>query len=344
MTITRYERPGLAASALLLALRLPVGLQQTIGELRYRGRSSGRHIALPVSYVRVGDSVVVRVANAATKTWWRNFRSPHPASIRIGGFWSTGIGHVVAPGSLEHEEVVALYQKAHPRHRIHTNDPYVVIVVSAEKTMPSRRELSRRWFVAVTAGETLGFAAPAVAGALTVDSAPGMIAAALLIAAVVEGGVLAFFQSRVLRWWLPEFPVRDWIVATTAGAVVAWTVGLAPVLYGDRLGNWPAVVQIPAVAAGALVIVFAIGVAQWYVLRRWSERAVLWIWGNAVGWIAGLAAFTTVTTPLWRTGQSTMVTAVIGALGGVVMAAVVAVTTGIFLVRILVPGHLRASV
>lgn len=343
MTTTRYERPGLGASALLMALRLPVGLQQTIGELRYRGRASGRHIAVPVSYVRVGDSVVVRVANAATKTWWRNFRSPHPASIRINGVWLTGIGHVVAPGSLEHEKADAVYQNAHPRQRIDVDDPYVVIDVGAEKTTPSRRELSRRWFVAVTAGETLGFAAPAAAGALTVDSAPGVIAAALLIAAAIEGGVLAFFQSRVLRWWLHEFPTRDWVMATAAGALVAWTVGLVPVLYGDRVGNWPAAVQVPVVTAGALVMVFAIGVAQWYVLRRWSDRAVLWIWGNAVGWIAGLAAFTTVTTPLWRAGQSPMVTAVIGALGGLVMAAVVAVTTGLFLVRMLGLGHLRAS-
>ncbi|MEU2035881.1 hypothetical protein [Nocardia amamiensis] len=253
------------------------------------------------------------------------------------------MGHVAVPGSLEHEEVEAFYQKAHPRQQIDVDDPYVVIVVGAEKTTLSRRDLRRRWVVAVTAGETFGFAAPAAAGALTADSAPGVIAAALLIAAVIEGGVLALFQGRVLRWWLHEFPTCDWIMATVAGALVAWTVGLMPVLYGDQFGRWPIAVQIPVVAAGAIVMVFAIGVAQCYVLRRWSDRAALWIWGNAVGWIAGLAAFAAVTSPLWRAGQSTMVTAMIGALGGLVMAAVAAATTGLFLVRILAPWHLRAS-
>ncbi|WP_159850723.1 hypothetical protein [Nocardia sp. CY41] len=70
----------------------------------------------------------------------------------------------------------------------------------------------------------------------------------------------------------------------------------------------------------------------------------IWIWANAVGWIAGLTAFMAVTSPLWRAGQSAATTAVIGALGGVVMAAVMAAMTGAFLVRILKPGHLRAAV
>ncbi|MEV6325305.1 hypothetical protein AB0M45_29615 [Nocardia sp. NPDC051787] len=291
----------------------------------------------------MGDSVIVRVANAATKTWWRNFRSPHQVSIRMDCVWVRGSGRVVAPGSLEHEEVQAVYQKAHPRQRIDVDDPYVVIAVGAEQTTLSRRNLRRRWFAAVTAGETLGFAAPAAAGALTAASAPAVIAAALLIAAAIEGGVLALFQSRVLRWWLPGFPARDWIMATAAGALVAWTVGLVPVLYGDRFGDLPVAVQIPAVATGAIVMLFAIGVAQWSVLRHWSDHAVLWIWGNAVGWIAGLAAFAAVTSPLWQAGQSTTVTAMIGALGGLVMAAVVAAATGLFLVRILAPRHLCAS-
>ncbi|WP_280247913.1 hypothetical protein [Nocardia abscessus] len=218
-----------------------------------------------------------------------------------------------------------------------------MIDVGAVKVVPSRRDLGRRWFVAVTSGETLGFAVIASVGALTADSAPGVIAAALLMAGAVEGGVLGWFQARVLRSRLRGFAARDWVATTVVGAVAAWTVGLIPLLYRDRIGDWPIGIQMPTVSAGAIVMLFALGVAQWYVLRQWSDRAVLWIWANAVGWIAGLSAFLVVTGPLWRPGQSAAVTAVIGALAGLVMAAVMAATTGAFLVRILEPGHLRAS-
>ncbi|UAK31364.1 hypothetical protein K8O92_26730 [Nocardia asteroides] len=218
-----------------------------------------------------------------------------------------------------------------------------MIDVGAGKVVPSRRDLGRRWFVAVTSGEALGFVLLACVGALIADSSPGVIAAALLIAGAVEGSVLGWFQARVLRSRLRGFAARDWVAATVVGAVVAWTVGLLPLLYGDRIGDWPIGIQMPTVSAGAIVMVFALGVAQWYVLRQWSDRAVLWIWANAVGWITGLSAFLVVTGPLWRPGQPAVVTAVIGALAGLVMAAVMAATTGAFLVRILEPGHLRAS-
>lgn len=341
VTTIKYETPGLGSSAVLMALRLPVGPRRTIGELRYKGPSSGRHIALPVSYVRVDDSVVVRVRDSGTKTWWKDFRSPHPVSIRINGIWLTGHGHLVAPGSLEHEEVEVVYQNAHARQQVDALDPYVVIDVETSEMALPRRDLGRRWFVAVTVGETLGFAAPASAGALTAGSASGVVAAALLMAGAIEGGVLGLFQAHVLRRRLRGFPSGQWVAATVVGALVAWTVGLIPVLYGDRIGNWPTGIQALAIAGGAIVMVFALGIAQWSVLRRLSERAVLWIWADAVGWIAGLAAFIALTSPLWRAGQSATTTAMIGALGGLVMAAVMAAITGAFLSRILQPVHLR---
>ncbi|RDI51135.1 hypothetical protein [Nocardia mexicana] len=162
---TKYRTPSLGATAVLLALHLPVGLRRTIGELRYEGHLSGRHIALPVAFVRADGTVIVRVARAATKTWWRNFRTPHPISIRTGRTWLAGTGHVVMPGSLEHERTEAIYQQAHPRDQVSALDPYVVIDVNpgAAPHTSTTTHLWHRWFVAVTLGEFLGFVAPAMA-------------------------------------------------------------------------------------------------------------------------------------------------------------------------------------
>ncbi|SUD49423.1 Uncharacterised protein [Nocardia otitidiscaviarum] len=330
---TKYETSGVGSSAVLMALRFPMGLGHTVAELRYLGRRSGRRIALPVSYARSGDTVIVRVGNAAAKNWWRNFRTPHSVSIRIDGDWLAGIGRLVAPGTIEHEEVEAVYLHEHPRQRTTATDPYLVIELA--RTQPNHTSRWRQWFTTVTAGEFLGFVAPAVAGALLLDTAPALVVAGLLLAAVVEGAVLGSFQSLVLRKWLRDFATGRWVRATVVGAVVAWTIGTVPVLYGDRITDWPPAVQAPVIAVGALVMVFAIGVAQWFVLRERTERAALWIWANAVGWIAGLAAFALITTPLWQPGQPTALIVGIGLLGGLAMAAAMAAVTGAFGVRML---------
>lgn len=336
---TKYRTPGLGASAVLMALRLPTGLRHTVGELRYQGRRSGRNIAFPVSVVRADDRVLVRVGNAAAKTWWRNFRSPQPASIRVGGDWLSGTGHAVLPGSLEHEQVEAIYQGAHPRSNLSATDPYVVIAVTPGPKPAAAPGLWRQWFRQVTLGEFLGFCAPAVAGGITAGVRAGVLVAALLLAGIVEGGVLGYFQARVLRTVLPRLRIRDWVTATAVGAVLAWAVGSVPMLYGERLGDWPIWLQVPVIAAGVLVIVFALGGAQWFVLRRFTVRAARWIWANVVAWMAGLTAFALVTTPLWQPGQAVGLVVAIGVLGGLVMAAVMAAITGAFLTRILAPEH-----
>ncbi|WP_156959755.1 hypothetical protein [Nocardia sp. BMG51109] len=337
---TRYQTPGLGASAALIAMHLPVGMRRTFGELRYEAGRSGGRVALPVAFVRADDTVVVRVAGAAAKTWWRDFRTPRPASIRIDGTWLPGTGRVVLPGSLEHEETEAIYQQGHLREQVSALDPYVVVKVNRGVGPDPGAGLSRRWFAAVTLGEFLGFCAPAVAGALTIDAAPAVIAAAMLAAGAIEGSVLGLFQARVLRSVLKGFSPREWITVTVFGALAAWAVGVLMMVHGERLSGWSPAVQAPVVVAGALVMVFAIGVAQWFVLQYWTNRAALWIWANAAGWVAGLGVFGLVTTPLWQPGQSTVLTVAIGALGGLAMAAAMAAINGAFLVRILAPRHL----
>ncbi|WP_196054699.1 hypothetical protein [Nocardia aurantiaca] len=339
--VTKYETPGIGAAAMLLALRLPTGLRHSVGELRYEARLSGRHIALPVGYVLDGDTVVIRVGYAGTKTWWRNFRTPHAAAIRVDGEWRTGFAQVAMPDTLAYEEADAVYRQAHPRTAASARDPYVVIDLSAPAhAIAPAHDLRRRWFARVSAGEFLGFLAPALGGALTAHASAAVVVAVLLTAGAVEGAVLGYFQGGVLRTLLSRFRIRDWMAATSAGAVVAWSVGMLPMLYGEQFGEWPTWAQVPVAVAGALIVVFAIGVAQWTVLRRFTDRTALWILANAVAWISGLIAFTVVAPPLWQPGQSPILIAAIGALGGVAMAAVMAWVTGAFLTRVLADGHL----
>nr|WP_280430433.1 hypothetical protein [Nocardia brasiliensis] len=195
--------------------------------------------------------------------------------------------------------------------------------------------LGPRWAPRAALGELFGFAAPALAGALVRDAAPATAALALLAAGALEGTVLGWFQARVLHTVIPGLRRADWILVTALGALLAWTIGVIPVVAGEGLGSWPPAVVIPAATIGGVVILLSIGGAQWLVLRRHIHRAGQWIWANAAAWLVALLVFTAITTPLWQPGQSTALVALIGLFGGLLMALTMAAVSGAFLVRIL---------
>lgn len=190
-------------------------------------------------------------------------------------------------------------------------------------------DVRKSWFAWVTAGEFAGFLAPALAGALT-SSAP-----LLVLAGVAEGTILGAAQWFVLRRTLPTLDARRWIGVTALAAGFAWAVAMLAVDNTDRLNTLPLPVLVTVIAIAGLGILLSLGTGQWLVLRRHVPEASVWIWANAAAWGAGLVVFAAVTTPLWQPGQPTVVVALIGALGGLVMAATMAAVTGLALTHLL---------
>jgi hypothetical protein len=149
-----------------------------------------------------------------------------------------------------------------------------------------RRAFLRRWVIAVTAGEALGFMIPAaVGGVLAVSATPGFLVYPLMIAAgACEGALLGlgqsigFGSSVVLR--------SSWVAATAGGAAVAWSIGMLPsTIVGFDPGS-PSVV--PWLLAGAVLLLVSIPALQWLVLRRVVRPAFWWIPVNAGIWAVGI--------------------------------------------------------
>ncbi|MGW5922266.1 hypothetical protein ACWFPY_25035 [Nocardia fluminea] len=191
-----------------------------------------------------------------------------------------------------------------------------------------------RWTVLVTVGEFLGFSIPALVATAMWDRAGIWPTALLLVAGAGEGAVLGLFQARALHPAIPDLGYRAWIVATALGAVVAWSVAMT-LARVDTVRAWPTSVAIPALCVGAAVVISALGVAQWVVLRRYLSRAGWWIVATAASWAAGLLSFAVFTSPLWHQGQPGAQIAAIGVAGGLLMAAVMAAVSGGFLVWLL---------
>ena len=96
-------------------------------ELRYTGRRSGRQYALPVQYAGAGDHLVVRPQRWQHSTWWRNFRTPQPVTVRLAGRLHEGTARVVDPGDPDWRSAWRTYATRWPRSARHGSGPLVVI-------------------------------------------------------------------------------------------------------------------------------------------------------------------------------------------------------------------------
>ena len=74
--------------------------------ITHHGRRSGRRFRFPVGYHDQSDAVLVLIANAYSRQWWRNFEEPRPAALQVRGRTRNVIGEVLESGSAEFRERV----------------------------------------------------------------------------------------------------------------------------------------------------------------------------------------------------------------------------------------------
>jgi hypothetical protein len=111
-----HRPPAVVNRMVLAVLRSPLHglLDPGICELRYRGRRTGRMVALPVIYARYGERFVVVVGDASDKRWWRNFTDPRQVEVRRGRQRGVGTCRVVTPDDPDYEPAWCAYaQRQH---------------------------------------------------------------------------------------------------------------------------------------------------------------------------------------------------------------------------------------
>ena len=102
-------------------------LSATAVELRYTGRRSRREYVLPVQYAAAGDELVVWPQHWQRSTWWRNFRTPQPVTVRLTGRLHEGTARVVDPGDPQWRSARQTYATRWPRFARRVTGPLVVI-------------------------------------------------------------------------------------------------------------------------------------------------------------------------------------------------------------------------
>jgi hypothetical protein len=164
-----------------------------------------------------------------------------------------------------------------------------------------------RWVMANALGEAVGLSAvllvgfgvlsPLLAGLTGAWPALLSLVAGVLLG-ICEGVVVGAAQGAVLRLRVPGLALRTWILATVAGAMVAWGLGMLPsTLMSADAGGGEAAAEMPAaltyvMAAGMGAVAGVIlAVAQWLGLRSLRSqvrRAGLWLPANALAWACGM--------------------------------------------------------
>lgn len=173
--------------------------------------------------------------------------------------------------------------------------------------IPGRRQASGgaglwlRWVLANAVGETIGLGGTALVAAAVFYAGEGtgeyaavaLAGLAVMAGTLIEGTVVGTAQWLVLRRPLPGMSWRRWVLATGAGAFVAWTLGMVPSTVLGPGGGEPAAEPGEAAVLGlAFIMGLALGpilgLAQWLILRRFVRRAVLWMPANALAWAFGM--------------------------------------------------------
>jgi hypothetical protein len=202
--------------------------------------------------------------------------------------------------------------------------------------------LWRRWTLAFTLGEIVGFVGIPVLGAMLTLALTGSLdtrsrAVVLDLVAILgglgEGTVLGWFQARALKPLLPRLSTSRWVAATAGAAAFAWTCGmLAPTL--DDLFTLSVTGQVAIWIPASILILISIGTAQAWVLRAHLASWRQWIVANILGWLAGLP-WTFVLPALVPEGAAPWVWVATFLVAGTLMGCAAGAVTGVFLLRML---------
>jgi deazaflavin-dependent oxidoreductase (nitroreductase family) len=122
-------------SVVLAILRSPVHrlLSGMAIELRYTGRRTGRQYTVPVQYAQADGRLVVVPQDAEAKTWWRNFRTAQPVTVRLKGRLYNATAQVVRPGDPQWPDDQLLYVTRWKRLAGRVTGPLVEIRLTDER-------------------------------------------------------------------------------------------------------------------------------------------------------------------------------------------------------------------
>ncbi|GII06001.1 nitroreductase/quinone reductase family protein [Planobispora takensis] len=166
--------------------------------LTLTGRRSGAAITVPVQYAQDGD--ILTLVSRRSRIWWRNLEGGAALRLTLRGVEHTGQAAVSCDPEQVRTALAAIGRSVGREKELMPVREAVAVTVrldpaDAPRRWPAGRRLWRRWVVAVTAGEVLGFSVSALVGPAV---AVAWMIGALLMAATAAA-LTGLAMLRLLR-------------------------------------------------------------------------------------------------------------------------------------------------
>jgi hypothetical protein len=160
---------------------------------------------------------------------------------------------------------------------------------------PSARLVWRDWILASCLSAVIGVGTATVAGvALFRFFGPHWFryAASFVAFTVVNAGVTATLQYRVLVAPLPYLHRNQWVLSTLLGSILTWSAAFltpfAEDLLSDGASEWW-LTQETSIALG-VGLGFGMGIAQMMALIEWVRDPWKWVVGSTLAWAVATPA------------------------------------------------------
>lgn len=200
----------------------------------------------------------------------------------------------------------------------------------------------RSWVLSCGIGEFLGMGIAGTTmflvnrwlGTAPDDDARMLALSIMLLAGVAEGGLIGYFQWRVLRKLLPGMTAKSWIGITILAAVVGWGMGMMPagLIEQSATEATPEPLGWQMLLGGigmGLVLGALFGLFQNMVLKHFVANQWQWTLYNALGWAVAMGwIFLAATSvgPEWPVAAVIATATVAGGLAGISLGLI----TGVF--------------
>ncbi len=166
--------------------------------------------------------------------------------------------------------------------------------------MPWTVKTYRYWLGANALAEIIGLGGTAFVGyflfARLTEPSESLLFSLLIILSgiLLEGVAVALLQWSVLRTVLPKLRLRLWVLATSIGAGIAWTLGMIPSTLMNSVAE-PSSIEEPSkfivlllAFAMGLILGPVLGLPQYFVLKPLTRRAGWWVGANSLAWALGM--------------------------------------------------------
>ncbi len=145
-------------------------------------------------------------------------------------------------------------------------------------------------------GEVLGIGAAATIGrflfigfSTSIAQSSALFFFVLVMSGAAEGIIIGYVQWKSLSRLLVDFHPAIWIIITSLAAITGWLLILPPsvvfISFFSTLKLINAYYSILYAALAGMAFGGIIGIPQYFIIKRFYNKAFVWIMANALGWM-----------------------------------------------------------